>query len=77
LSYTEGEYQALKSYKYSNPKYEIFTHDKVECPICGVKFGGKSSYSGDRGRYEGVHMHLKYSHRINKKWEREELLNDR
>lgn len=47
-------------------------HPKTKCPLCGKEVGG------GLGGYDGVHHHMKSSHRnepnIKKKWHRDFLL---
>lgn len=71
---TEGELYALRTYGYGKPKLEIYSFDPVSCPICGKSCGGKSGFSGEQGRLEGVHQHMKVVHGVKKKWQRLELL---
>lgn len=70
---SEGEFQAMQSYGGDVP---ATTHpfDKVECPICGKPRGGRSVFSGERGRLHGVHMHMKVSHGIKQKWKRDAMI---
>ena len=72
-----GEYamiEALRTYGFGNPSLTIYENEKVECPICGKLCGGKSGFGGERGKYEGVHQHMKQAHGVKQKWKREYLL---
>ncbi len=71
---TEGERLAFWSYRFHQPRTEIHQFEKVACPICGHLCGGKSGFSGDLGRMEGVHQHMKKVHGVKQKWKRAELM---
>ena len=64
---TEGECQALRTYRYGWAKLEFHMFDPVPCPVCGKECGGKSIIPGQRGRTEGVIAHLRFKHMMTKK----------
>lgn len=71
---TLGEEMAFRMYGYGAPRVKLYDHEKVECPVCGKRVGGRSDRHGDGGRMAGVHQHLRFKHGIKKLADRMQML---